>query len=108
MLLCLSGCNMIVLNPAGDIAMRQRDLILVSAFLMLLIILPVMALTAFFAWKYRQSNRNAEYDPEWHHSTRLEVVIWSVPLAIIVALGAITWVSTHTLDPYRPLDRIGP
>jgi cytochrome o ubiquinol oxidase subunit 2 len=29
-----------------------------------------------------------------------------VPLLIIIALGAITWISTHTLDPYRPLDRI--
>jgi cytochrome o ubiquinol oxidase subunit 2 len=33
-------------------------------------------------------------------------VIWTVPLLIIIALGAITWISTHKLDPYRPLDRI--
>ena len=73
---------------------------------MLLIIVPVMALTVFFAWKYRQGNKDAEYDPEWHHSTKLEVVIWAAPLVIIIALGAITWVTTHTLDPYRPLDRV--
>ena len=24
---------------------------------------------------------------------------------IIIALGAVTWISTHKLDPYRPLDR---
>ena len=34
------------------------------------------------------------------------MVIWSAPLAIIIALGAVTWISTHKLDPYRPLDRI--
>ena len=105
-LLLLNGCSMVVMNPSGDVAMQQRDLIVISSVLMLLIIVPVMALTVFFAWKYRQSNRDAEYDPEWHHSTRLELVIWSAPLAIIIALGAVTWVSTHTLDPYRPLDRI--
>jgi cytochrome o ubiquinol oxidase subunit 2 len=33
-------------------------------------------------------------------------VIWGVPLLIIIALGLITWISTHKLDPYRPLDRI--
>jgi cytochrome o ubiquinol oxidase subunit 2 len=33
-------------------------------------------------------------------------VIWAAPLAIIIALGALTWVSTHQLDPYRPLSRI--
>lgn len=105
-LLLLSGCNMVVLAPSGDIAMQQRNLIVISTVLMLLIIIPVIFLTLFFAWKYRQSNTEAAYDPEWHHSTRLEIVIWSAPLAIIIALGAITWISTHQLDPYRPLDRI--
>ena len=102
----LTGCNLVVMDPSGDIASQQADLIVVSTILMLIIILPVMALTVFFAWKYRQSNKDAEYDPEWHHSTKLEIVIWSAPLAIIIALCAITWVSTHTLYPYRPLDRI--
>jgi len=105
LLVLLGGCNMVVLHPSGDIAVQQRDLIVVSTILMLLIIVPVIALTLFFAWKYRQSNK-AAYDPDWHHSTRLEVVIWSAPLVIIIALGSLTWISTHTLDPYRPLDRI--
>jgi cytochrome o ubiquinol oxidase subunit 2 len=105
-LMMLAGCNMVVMSPSGDIASQQADLILVSTFLMLLIIVPVLFLTLFFAWRYRRSNTAATYDPEWHHSTRLEVVIWSAPLAIIIALGAITWISTHKLDPYRPLDRI--
>jgi cytochrome o ubiquinol oxidase subunit 2 len=104
--LMLAGCNLVVMSPSGDIAVQQRDLIIVSVLLMLLIIIPVICLTLFFAWRYRQSNTAATYDPEWHHSTRLEVVIWSAPLAIIIVLGAITWITTHKLDPYRPLDRI--
>ncbi|MER2264680.1 ubiquinol oxidase subunit II [Methylobacterium oxalidis] len=102
----LAGCNMVVMQPSGDIAVRQRDLVLASTGLMLLIILPVIALTLFFAWRYRASNTQATYDPDWHHSTQLEVVIWAAPLAIIIALGALTWISTHTLDPYRPLSRL--
>ena len=97
---------MVVMSPSGDIAMQQRDLILVSTGLMLLIIIPVIILTLYFAWHYRRSNEKAVYAPDWHHSMRLEVVIWAAPLMIIIALGAITWVSTHQLDPYRPLDRI--
>ena len=104
--LLLGGCNAVLLNPSGDIAAQQRDLIIVSTVLMLLIIVPVIALTFWFAWRYRQSNTEATYAPEWSHSTSLELVIWAAPLAIIIALGAITWISTHTLDPYRPLDRI--
>jgi hypothetical protein len=89
-LLMLAGCNLVVMSPSGDIASQQADLILVSTFLMLLIIVPVLFLTLFFAWRYRRSNTSAKYDPEWHHSTRLEVVIWSAPLAIIIALMGIT------------------
>ena len=107
-LLALGGCDWVVMNPSGDIAMQQRDLIIVATVLMLLIIVPVIALTLFFAWKYRRSNEEAKYDPDWHHSTRLEIVIWAAPLVIITILGAVTWTSTHLLDPYRPLDRLAP
>jgi len=102
----LSGCQAVVLSPAGDVAMQQRDLLMVATGLMLLIIIPVMAATVVFAWRYRHSNTSAPYDPEWNHSTHLELMIWSVPLLIIISLGAITWAGTHLLDPYRPLGRI--
>ncbi|UVO29024.1 ubiquinol oxidase subunit II [Bradyrhizobium arachidis] len=102
----LSGCNFVVLAPAGDIAAQQRDLVIISTVLMLLIVVPVMVLTAVFAWRYRQSNTSARYEPEWDHSTKLELVIWSAPLLIIVCLGALTWMGTHLLDPYRSLGRI--
>lgn len=102
----LAGCKMDVLAPAGDVAMQQRDLLVMAVGLMLLVVVPVMALTIFFAWRYRASNTTATYEPDWSHSTKLELVIWSVPLLIIICLGALTWVGTHLLDPYRPLDRI--
>src|SRR4029077_5624665 len=99
----LAGCKAVVLNPSGDVAVQQRDLIVISTGLMLLIIVPVIILTLWFAWRYRQSNTEAEYAPDWDHSTQLELVIWAAPLLIIIALGALTWISSHTLDPYRPL-----
>src|ERR1700694_2538805 len=102
----LSGCNTVVLSPSGDVAVQQRDALIESTVLMLLIIIPVIALTVFFAWRYRHSNAAARYEPDWDHSTQLELVIWSVPLLIIICLGAITWASTHLLDPYRPLGRV--
>jgi cytochrome o ubiquinol oxidase subunit 2 len=107
--LALSGCSKaVVLNPSGDIAAQQGQMVVHATLLMLIIIVPVIVLTLWFAWKYRQSNAASEqdYDPDWHHSTTLELVIWSVPLLIIIALGAMTWIGTHKLDPYRPLDRI--
>ncbi len=106
LVLLLGGCNLEVMAPSGDIAARQRDLIVISTVLMLIIIIPVMILTVVFARKYRASNSQADYDPDWDHSTQLELVIWAVPLLIIICLGAVTWMGTHLLDPYRPLDQI--
>ncbi|MCK5931529.1 MAG: ubiquinol oxidase subunit II [Fulvimarina manganoxydans] len=104
----LAGCgDYDVLFPAGDIAARQRDMLLIATGLMLLIIIPVIAMAFIFAWRYRAANKaHSGYDPDWDHSTKLELVIWTAPLLIIVILGAVTWVGTHLLDPYRPLDAI--
>ena len=103
--LVCAACDRAVLNPAGDVARQQRDIIYISTGLMLLIIIPVLILIVVFAWRYRQGS-GATYDPDFDHSTSLELVIWSLPLLIIIALGALTWSSTHLLDPFRPLDRI--
>ncbi|MER3546528.1 MAG: ubiquinol oxidase subunit II, partial [Rhodanobacteraceae bacterium] len=42
----------------------------------------------------------------WDHSPQLELLVWAGPLLIIIAVGAISWIGTHMLDPYRPIDRI--
>ncbi|MEM6681169.1 MAG: ubiquinol oxidase subunit II [Pseudomonadota bacterium] len=102
----LSGCKMVVLDPAGDVAAQQGDLIVYATVLMLIVILPVMALTIFFAFHYRASNKQAAYEPDWDHSISLEIVVWSVPLAIIICLAGLTWVATHRLEPYNNLKRL--
>ena len=66
--LLISGCNWVVMSPSGDIAVQQRDLVLISTGLMLIIIVPVIALTLFFAYHYRQTNKSAKYEPTWDHS----------------------------------------
>jgi cytochrome o ubiquinol oxidase subunit II len=103
LVMALGACQYAVFDPAGDVARQQRDLIYISTGLMLLIIVPVLILIVVFAWRYRKG-KGGTYDPEFDHSTSLELVIWSAPLLIIIMLGALTWSSTHLLDPFRPLD----
>ena len=102
-LLLLSGCNMIVLNPKGSIGAAEKDLIITAVLLMLIVVIPVIIMTIAFAWKYRASNSTAKYAPDWHHSTKIEVVVWTIPCLIILVLGTVTWKTTHSLDPYKPL-----
>ena len=101
--LLLSGCNMTLLNPTGQVGLEQRNLIITATLLMLLVVVPVIVMTFLFAWKYRASNQNAVYTPKWSHSTKIEVAVWTIPVLIIIALGYITYISTHELDPYRPI-----
>jgi cytochrome o ubiquinol oxidase subunit II len=104
----LGACHAVVLNPSGDVAQQQRDLLIYSTVLMLVVIVPVMVMTVLFAWRFRESNSAARYEPDWDHSIHLELLIWAAPLLIIIGLGGLTWVGTHLLDPYRPLSRIKP
>lgn len=104
--LLLSGCNMTLINPSGYVAKQQSNLMIFSVVVMLIVIIPVMWLTVYYAWKYRTGNQKADYDPDFYHSNKLEVLIWGIPIAIIIVLALVTWGSTHLLDPYRPLTRV--
>jgi cytochrome o ubiquinol oxidase subunit II len=99
----LSGCNMVVMDPKGPVGMQEKDLIILAVLLMLIPVLPVIFMTLWFAWRYRASNTKATYAPDFEHSNRIEAVVWAIPTLIIIALGAVTWVSTHELDPRAPL-----
>jgi cytochrome o ubiquinol oxidase subunit 2 len=103
-LLMLGGCNLEILSPKGDIGMQEKQLILTALGLMLIVVIPVIFMTVYFAWKYRASNTAADYAPRWSHSTGIEVVVWTIPCIIVGILAVITWRTSHSLDPYRPLD----
>jgi cytochrome o ubiquinol oxidase subunit 2 len=102
-LLSLGGCSMALFNPQGDIGAQEKTLILVALGLMLLVVIPVIAMTLYFAWRYRASNSKATYAPKWAHSTKIEVIVWAIPCVIVAFLAVLIWRTTHSLDPYQPL-----
>ncbi|MBU9848132.1 cytochrome o ubiquinol oxidase subunit II [Rahnella ecdela] len=101
--LLLSGCNTALMDPKGAIGLEQRTLILTAIGLMLIVVIPVIIMAFAFAWKYRASNTKAKYSPDWSHSNKIEAVVWTVPIIIIAILATITWKTTHSLDPFKPI-----
>ena len=100
----LSGCSsMAVLNPKGQVGSDEKTLIITAAIVMLIVIIPVVVMTIVFAYRFRASNKKATYKPEWAHSRKIEAVVWGVPILIVLALSILSWVTTHSLDPFRPL-----
>jgi cytochrome o ubiquinol oxidase subunit II len=92
-----------ILIPRGPVGAGERLILLDALSIMLLIVVPVIAATFYFAWKYRASNTKARYRPEWAYSGRLEFIVWGIPGLVILFLGGIAWIGAHDLDPARPL-----
>jgi cytochrome o ubiquinol oxidase subunit 2 len=101
--LLLSGCDAVLLDPKGPIGEAERNVIYLAIGLMLIVVVPVIVMVLVFAWKYRASNTKATYAPEWSHSNAIEAVVWTIPVIIILVLGTVTWIATHTLDPRQPI-----
>jgi cytochrome o ubiquinol oxidase subunit 2 len=100
----LNSSNIAVLNPKGLVAIKERDLIITSALLMLIVVIPVFIMTFAFAWKYRASNTKAKYTPDWDHHLAAEFLWWALPCVIIIVLAVVAWRSAHDLDPFKPLE----
>jgi cytochrome o ubiquinol oxidase subunit 2 len=100
----LSTHSLAVLTPKGEIASKERSLIIESTLLMLVVVVPVFLMTFFFSWRYRAGNKKAKYTPDWDHHGVLESIWWAFPMAIILILSVVTWHSSHELDPFKALD----
>lgn len=101
--IAMQGSNVAVLNPQGVIAFQQRDLIVFTTLLSVVVVLPVFVMLGLFGWKYRDSNQKATYTPDEDGNKWLEALWWGIPVIIIAILSVVTWVTTHELDPYKPI-----
>lgn len=98
----LNSCSINFLSTGGKIAYEEHKLIFISFILMLFIVLPVIFMTLFFVFKFKDSRHNT-YLPNWCTSKIIETIVWIIPIIIIFVLGLITWKTTHMLDPYKPI-----
>ncbi len=95
---------MVLLAPKGPIGHSERFVILAAFVLMLIVVIPVIVMAYWFPRKYRAANTKAIYTPNWSHSGKIDMVVWLVPAVIVTALGTLAWITTHQLDPYKPID----
>lgn len=102
--LLLVGCDSVLMDPKGQVGEAERRLILTAFGLMLIVVIPVIVMTLLFARRYRRGNKEAGYSPDWGHSNVIEVIVWFIPCVIIVFLAVLTWHTSHSLDPHKPLD----
>lgn len=98
----LRGQTIDVLQTRGQVGDQQRDLLYFAGALALGILVPVYLMLFAFAWRYRAGHKRA-YQPDWDTDKRYEAVWWGIPIVIIMVLAGVTWVTSHSLDPYKAL-----
>ncbi len=92
-----------VLDPQGPVGGAIRTILLNALAIMAAIAVPTIVATLAFAWWFRASNSRARYLPNWAYSGRIELVVWSIPILVILFLSGVIWMGSYDLDPARPL-----
>ncbi len=104
----VSRKNIPILQPKGTIGLQERSLIITASLLALIVVIPVFVMLFAFSWRYREGNKKSRYSPDLAGNRGAEAVWWIIPSIIIVILSIITWNSSHSLDPYRPISSTTP
>lgn len=101
----VSTADFTLFSPAGEVAKRQRNILLFALSMSAIVVIPVFTLYGIFAWRYRENgtSKKRKYTPEWSSNKWLEIVWWGIPILIISIMAATAWITAHSLDPYRPL-----
>lgn len=99
----LAGCEGGVLDPQGPVGEGNRQILLNSLTVMLVIVVPTIIAALVFAWWFRASNSKAKYDPGFTYSGRIELIVWSIPTLTILFLGGLIHYGSYQLDPAKPL-----
>ncbi len=99
----LQGTDIALFNPKGLIAGEQRNLMLFSVALMLTIAVPTLIILYSFAWKYRESNHNAPYNPHMRDGKFFVFSVWAIPSVFMLVLAFVMWPATHKLAPQKSI-----
>ncbi len=92
-----------ILAPKGQIALEERNLLLILQAIMLLVVIPVYLFTFIFSWIYSAHNKNSKYDPDLVDNKVAEYFWWGIPTVLTAIIAILTYIKTNELDPYKPI-----
>ncbi len=104
MALSMTGCDLALFDSKGPIGEAVGSTMIWTVLVMLIVVIPTIILSVAIPYKYRASNKKADYKPEWSHSTLIEVIVWGIPIIIILFLAVETYKTSHSLDPHKEIN----
>lgn len=95
----------LITHPKGVMAQSELDLIITNFILMAIVVVPTFIWLFIVVARHRTQDTSKEYDPE-HAPGKLGLALmWGIPTVIVIAMSVVTWIETHRLDPFVPLDK---
>ncbi len=102
----LSGCgepHLSTLQPAGEVAKQQYDLMLLSTAIMVGVILVVVVIFLYVIFKFRRKDDKIPKQVEGNH--KLEIIWTAIPILLLIILAVPTVASTFELGNTEEMDR---
>jgi cytochrome c oxidase subunit 2 len=104
--LVLSGCGkpyLSALNPAGEVADTEYDLMKLSTYIMVGVILVVVVIFVLVFARFRRKDEGIPKQVEGSH--RLEIIWTTIPILLLLILAVPTVASTFKLADVSPMDK---
>ena len=94
-----------VLQPAGPVGTKERNLIIFCVAISAVIVVPVFGMLIYIARRYHEDNHHGrdKYHPELDGNRKAEAIWWLVPTFIMIIISIVTWNSSYALDPFKKL-----
>lgn len=99
----LARADVALFNPKGLIAEQQLNLMVFTMLLLLTIAVPTLFVLYAFAWKYREANEKATYEPDTRHGKFFVFSLWALPSIFMLLLAVVMWPATHNLEPKKDI-----
>ena len=104
--LVLSGCgepHLSTLQPAGEVAKAQYDLMLLSTAIMVGVIIVVVLIFVFVVFKFRRKDDRIPKQVEGSH--KLEIIWTIIPILLLVVLAVPTVAATFNLADTAEMEK---
>ncbi|MBM7692405.1 cytochrome c oxidase subunit 2 [Peribacillus deserti] len=105
--LALSGCGepfLSTLTPAGEVAKKQYDLMILSTVIMVLVIIVVTVIFIYVIARFRRTKKNENSIPKQVEGNHKLEIIWTViPILLLLVLAVPTVSYTFQLADVSPM-----
>ncbi|MFD0049180.1 cytochrome c oxidase subunit II [Actinomycetes bacterium NPDC127524] len=106
--LILSGCGkpyLSALTPAGEVAKKQYDLMILSTLIMVLVIVAVIVLFAIVIVRFRRRKGDETIPRQVEGNHKLEIIWTVIPIILLIVLAVPTVISTFDFADTKAMEK---